>query len=85
MTRDPYSVIYSIPIRVPVSTRKTISYTGISTKEIHCECGNHIKYEDIELNCDFPAYGILTCRGCGHGHRIIMDGTLGNLTGAILS
>ena len=55
----------------------------VSRKEIQCECGNVIKYEDMQSNCDFPAYRVLKCSICGSGHRTIVDGRLENLTGAI--
>jgi hypothetical protein len=66
-------------------TDETISHRENRSKEIHCECGNIIKYDDIELNCNFPAYGTLTCGACSQAHRIIIDGTLGNLVGARVS
>lgn len=54
----------------------------ISRKEIRCDCGNVIRYEDAQSNCDFPAYMVLTCENCHMRHRTIVDGRLENLTGA---
>ncbi len=68
-----------------MSSPEIISYPGGYRKEIQCECGNLIKYDEVELNCAFPAYANLNCSECGRGHRVIMDGTLGNLIGARLS
>ncbi|MGH9993372.1 MAG: hypothetical protein ACREBU_01955 [Nitrososphaera sp.] len=62
-----------------------VSYPRSSRREIRCECGNFIKYDDIDLNCDFPAYGTFKCSECGRPHRVILDGTLGQLIGARLS
>ena len=58
--------------------------TRDSIREIHCECGNLIKYDDIDLTCEFPKYGSLKCAECGQEHRVILDGTLGKLIGARL-
>ena len=52
-------------------------------KEIQCECGNIIRYEDIQMNLDYPAYKVLICKGCGRNHRTIIDGRLFNLSGAV--
>ncbi|MGI0012535.1 MAG: hypothetical protein ACREBU_03705 [Nitrososphaera sp.] len=68
-----------------MSSGEMISYGYGPMKEIHCECGNLIKYDEIELNCAFPAYGTLNCSKCSRPHRIIIDGSLGNLLGARLS
>jgi hypothetical protein len=68
-----------------MSSEKMASYQMSSVREIPCECGNLIKYVEIDLNSDFPAYGTLKCSECDHEHRVILDGTLGNLIGARLS
>ena len=67
-----------------MSSEETASYPMSSVREIPCECGNLIKYDEIGLNSDFPAYGTLKCSECDHEHRVILDGTLGNLIGARL-
>lgn len=51
-------------------------------KEIQCNCGNRITYDDIQLNCAFPAYKTLRCSLCDMEHRIVLDGALGDITGA---
>lgn len=51
-------------------------------RKIHCQCGNLIKYNDLQLNCDFPEYRIITCNGCQKSHRIVVDGRLASLAGA---
>lgn len=68
-----------------MSSREMVSYPESSNKELHCDCGNLIEYDDIEQNCAFPAYQTLLCNKCSRGHRIIVDGTLGKLIGAKLS
>ena len=60
------------------------SYPMSSVRELSCECGNLIKYNEIGLNSDFPAYGTLKSSECNHEHRVILDGMLGNLIGARL-
>ena len=67
-----------------MSSEEMASYPMSSVREIPCECGNLIKYDEIDLNSDFPAYGTLKCSECDHEHRVILDGTLGNLVGARL-
>ena len=65
-----------------MSSEEIASYPMSSVREIPCECGNLIKYDEIGLNNDFPAYGTLKCSECDREHRVILDGTLGNLVGA---
>ena len=61
----------------------SINLDHVSRKEIQCECGNVIKYEDMQSNCDFPAYSVLRCSVCGYSHRTIVDGKLENISGAM--
>lgn len=52
-------------------------------REIHCDCGNIIAYNDVQFNCDFPEYRTLECNNCSKTHRIIVDGKLVNVCGAV--
>ncbi len=54
-----------------------------SRKEIHCECGNVIAYDDVQFNCNFPEYRVLECNNCSKTHQIIVDGKLLNVCGAV--
>ena len=65
-----------------MSSEEMASYPISSLREIPCECGNLIKYDEIGLTSDFPAYGTLKCSECDHEHRIILDGMIDNLIGA---
>jgi hypothetical protein len=65
-----------------MSSEEMVSYPRGSMREIHCDCGNLIKYDDIDLNCDFPSYATLKCGECGRAHLVIVDGALDNLIGA---
>ena len=67
-----------------MSSEEMASYPTSYMREIPCECGNVMKYDEIYLNSDFPAYRILKCSECDHEHRVILDGTIGNLIGARL-
>jgi hypothetical protein len=67
-----------------MSSEEMASYSMNSVREIPCQCGNLIKYDEIGLNSDFPAYGTLKCIDCDHEHRVILDGTIDNLIGARL-
>jgi hypothetical protein len=52
------------------------------TRQLHCQCGNLIQYDDLQLNCDFPEHRIITCNSCQKSHRIVVDGRLASLAGA---
>jgi hypothetical protein len=81
---NPYSIIWLGLISLPVSSGDSINSSN-SSRMIQCDCGNTIEYEDIGESGDFPAYSVLSCNRCSKKHRIIVDGTLGNLIGAALS
>lgn len=51
-------------------------------KKIACECGNMMEYLDMQQNCDFPMYCVLSCVRCAKKHRVVLDGTLGEPIGA---
>lgn len=63
-------------------TETSIPHDSEHIRQLHCQCGNLIQYNDLQLNCDFPEYRIITCNDCHKSHRIVVDGRLASLAGA---
>jgi hypothetical protein len=74
---------HSNPLLDRTASHSHYSSLDENLKEIHCDCGNIIAYNDIQFNCDFPEYRILECSNCSKMHKIIVDGKLVNVCGAV--
>ncbi len=54
-----------------------------NTHRIYCGCGNVIEYDEIQMNCSYPEYRIMVCDCCKMTHRVVIDGSIRNVVGAL--